>query len=614
MKRKLIILTLLIAVFSIGNIFSQRWNPRPGWKDSYKVDGYCFCFTNGNGAYDHGIANKPVRINGKTYTVRAVCEELKKHPRYRSFRNGDIPYNTIQCGNPPYNDAPDEPGCPGRVDIGPRGCNQIGPKWDMAWLSTRPIFNGNGGGDGGGGNGDNGVIGTAGNGGNGPGQGPKLRVLFPTLNKRFTAPATLRVQAEATDQNGVRDVEVKIDGKLVGKKTSAPYVWNANGQENLLSNLGIKNYLIEVKATDKNGNVSIVDILIYVIQNPNGGGNNNGPNVSFSTPTNNASFTAPATFKVVVNASDNDGVGNVKLYINNSFIRQENVSPYEWNHNGQDNKLKNLSAGTYTLKAEATDKKGKKTTKTISITVGGDTGGGDGGGNNGGNGVTFKGQSINKYVSSESGSRSMRANRAEAGASERFTVESAGNGTVSLKGSNGKYVSSENGNKAMNCNRNAVGAWEKFTLESLGGDLYAIKGNNGKYVSHSNGGNNPMFCNRNAVGSWEKFIIKGLTNGRVSNSQSINQFSKQNVSVYPNPVIKSEDINVNITTFKDITSSIEVLNLNGRSIVKRNLGVLKAGTKSISINDIRRYVKTNGLYLVKVTLGKHTIVKQIMIE
>ncbi len=339
-----------------------------------------------------------------------------------------------------------------------------------------------------------------------------------------------------------------------------------------------------------------------------GGGNNNGPNVSFATPSNNASYTAPATFKVVVNASDNDGVGNVRLYINNSFIRQENVNPYEWNQNNQDEKLKNLSMGTYTLKAQATDKKGNITTKTINIIVG------DNGGGNNGEGVTIKGQSINKYVSSEGGSRSMRANRTEAGAGERFTVESAGNGTISLKGSNGKYVSSENGNKGMNCNRNAVGAWEKFKLESLGGDLYAIKGNNGKYVSHNNGGNKAIFCDRNAVGSWEKFIIKGLNAGRTINTQGSTSFTAQSVSVYPNPMIKGDDIHVQVTIPQDVLSSIEIMALNGKSIAKRNLGILKAGTTSISLDGLRGSFKVNGLYLAKFTLGKKTIVKQIMIE
>lgn len=186
------------------------------------------------------------------------------------------------------------------------------------------------------------------------------------------------------------------------------------------------------------------------------GGDNTGPNVSFATPSNNTSFTAPATIEVILVATDNDGVSNVRLYLNNAFVRQENVSPYTWNNNNQDNALKNLSEGSYTIRAEATDSKGAKTTKSISFTVGDDNGGGSD------DIVSILGQSINKYVSSENGGSPMNCNRNAAGTLEQFEMESAGNGTVSFKGNNGKYVSSENGLKAMNCNRNAVGSWERF--------------------------------------------------------------------------------------------------------------------------------------------------------
>ncbi len=264
-----------MIVFVYGTNLSAQWNPQhPSWTDSYKANGFCWCDT----TFDHNLDSKKVTINGTAYGVREICDELKKHPQYRRYRNGDAPYNDIQCGNGPANDAPDEAGCPGRTDLGSSGCQEKGPGWDMNWLKNRA---------------------------------------------RFGA---------------------------------------------------------------------------------NNGGNNTG------------------------------GV------------------------------------------------------------------------------VTFKGQSINKFISSENGGRSMTATRNGSGIWEKFTVQNAGNGTVSIKGSHGKYVSSENGNKAMNCNRNGVGIWEKFTLVSQGGNVYAIRGSNGKYVSHENGGANGITCNRNDIGVWEKFIINGLSN------------------------------------------------------------------------------------------------------
>ncbi|WP_109302148.1 Ig-like domain-containing protein [Aquimarina sp. AU474] len=480
MKPKIHFFAFIAVFFITTTALSQQWNPRhPGWTDSFKANGFCWCNSSN---FDHGIGITTVSINGTDYKIIDICDELKKHPLYRAYQNGDAPYNDIQCGNGPANDAPDETGCPGRTDIGPSGCNEIGPKWDMEWLKTRPRFGGN-----------------------------------------------------------------------------------------------------------------------------DGGGDNNGPDISFTTPVNNASYLAPATIKVIINATDTDGVGNVRLYINDTFIRQENVNPYEWNQNNQDDQLKNLTSGNYTLKAEAIDQKGNITTKTIAIDVNQDGGNTDGK-------VTFLGQSINKYISSESGSRSMRANRNTFGEQEQFIVESSGDGSISIKGNNGKYVSSENGNKAMNCNRNAIGAWEKFRLESLGGDLYAIKGNNGKYVSHENGRDMGVFCNRSRIGSWEKFIIKGL-NENVPIALKINQELplEKEIHLFPNPAT-IDQFTIQVTTLYEEKASIEIIDLNGKTIASKNLGIIKSGTQNIRINDLKNLVTTRGLFVARVTLGADTFVKQLIIK
>ncbi|WP_238527964.1 Ig-like domain-containing protein [Aquimarina agarivorans] len=94
------------------------------------------------------------------------------------------------------------------------------------------------------------------------------------------------------------------------------------------------------------------------------------PSISFTRPNNNnQTFTAPGNLTVNVNASDSDGsISNVKLFINNRLVRQENTAPYDWGLAAQnDSQLKNLSAGTYTLRAVATDNDGA--TKEVSRRV-----------------------------------------------------------------------------------------------------------------------------------------------------------------------------------------------------------------------------------------------------
>jgi G8 domain/Secretion system C-terminal sorting domain len=64
---------------------------------------------------------------------------------------------------------------------------------------------------------------------------------------------------------------------------------------------------------------------------------------------------------------------NIKLYLNDVLVRQEGAAPYQWGtahpNPAIDPSLLNLSVGTYTLKAIATDNIGITTTKTKTITV-----------------------------------------------------------------------------------------------------------------------------------------------------------------------------------------------------------------------------------------------------
>ena len=104
-------------------------DPRSGWSDSYSVGDSCFC----ESTFDHNIG--PILVNTPlgVLSVLEVCDLLGPGPGSTNRPK----YNDIQCGNGPPNDAGDETDCPGRVDIGPEGCGQIGPTWNFApFLST----------------------------------------------------------------------------------------------------------------------------------------------------------------------------------------------------------------------------------------------------------------------------------------------------------------------------------------------------------------------------------------------------------------------------------------------------------------------------------------------
>lgn len=127
MKRCQQALAILCVVMSSFQFAYAEWYPAPNWKDSYSVNGVCYCDSNG---YDHGLDQKSAPTPIGELNVVTICNDIRS-TLGNGPQEGRIPYNDIQCGNGPANDAPDEAGCPGRVDQGPSGCGIIGPKWDL---------------------------------------------------------------------------------------------------------------------------------------------------------------------------------------------------------------------------------------------------------------------------------------------------------------------------------------------------------------------------------------------------------------------------------------------------------------------------------------------------
>jgi hypothetical protein len=105
---------------------------------------------------------------------------------------------------------------------------------------------------------------------------------------------------------------------------------------------------------------------------------NSKPIVSFTSPANNATFTAGSDVNVKVNATDPDGtISLVKLYVNDILMsRQLTVAPYEWAPTGltNDARLRKMAQGVYTLKTVAYDNDGDSSVVNRSFTISAITG------------------------------------------------------------------------------------------------------------------------------------------------------------------------------------------------------------------------------------------------
>jgi len=92
---------------------------------------------------------------------------------------------------------------------------------------------------------------------------------------------------------------------------------------------------------------------------------NKAPTIRITSPSNGATFTSPATITITASVADSDGrISRVRFYSGDTLLSTDTYGPnysYNWRY---------VRAGTYTLKAVATDDDGASTTSaTVTVTV-----------------------------------------------------------------------------------------------------------------------------------------------------------------------------------------------------------------------------------------------------
>lgn len=181
---------------------------------------------------------------------------------------------------------------------------------------------------------------------------PVVSMTAPAEGSVFAAPATIAMQASASDPDGnIVRVRFYNGATYLGQDLTAPYAYN-------WTNVPAGTYSLKARAYDNTGaftNSSIVHVTVI---------NNVAPTVSITAPTNNATFAEPANLTIQANASDSDGsISKVAFFKNNILLGQDLSAPYSFAWN-------NVADGTYSLTAKAYDNTGAITTSApVNITV-----------------------------------------------------------------------------------------------------------------------------------------------------------------------------------------------------------------------------------------------------
>jgi hypothetical protein len=185
---------------------------------------------------------------------------------------------------------------------------------------------------------------------------PTVAITSPANNAVFTAPASITLNASASETGGtISKVEFYRGSTLLGTSTTSPYTYTWTGAAAGTYSLTAKAY--DGQAVPVTKTSTAVSITVNAALSPI---------VSITSPANNASFAAPASMTITASASETGGtISKVEFYRGNTLLGTSTTSPYTYTWTG-------IAAGTYSLTAKAYDGQTSPVTKTstaISITV-----------------------------------------------------------------------------------------------------------------------------------------------------------------------------------------------------------------------------------------------------
>ncbi|MBI3882602.1 MAG: NPCBM/NEW2 domain-containing protein, partial [Verrucomicrobia bacterium] len=172
--------------------------------------------------------------------------------------------------------------------------------------------------------------------------GPSATLTSPANNASFAPKSTVTLTANATAVSPatVSRVEFYNGATLLGSDTTAPYsfAW---------SSVASGTYSVTAKTIDSTGASATSSPITIIVNQP--------PTISLFLPSGAVGFTAPATITLNASASDADGtVAKVEFFNGTTLLGTDTTAPFSFTWT-------NVAAGTYTLKARATDNLGAAT-------------------------------------------------------------------------------------------------------------------------------------------------------------------------------------------------------------------------------------------------------------
>ena len=186
---------------------------------------------------------------------------------------------------------------------------------------------------------------------------PTVSVTSPSSDANIVTGTTSAIALAASDNVGVTSVELSIDGSQTATMTTSPYTysWDTTG-----FNLGTHTLL--AKAYDAAGNVGESSSVTFtIVPVPD----TTKPTASITAPVAGANIAQGDSAAITANASDNVGVTQVEVFIDDTSksVLQSAPYTYTWSTSTA------TSLGTHTILVRASDAAGNTSDSTVIINI-----------------------------------------------------------------------------------------------------------------------------------------------------------------------------------------------------------------------------------------------------
>jgi hypothetical protein len=185
---------------------------------------------------------------------------------------------------------------------------------------------------------------------------PVASILSPSNGASVSG--TVSVNASASDNVAVTQVDFFVDGVLKDSRRSAPYTFSWDSST---SPPGPRT--LRAVAYDAAGNAGASGPVTVTVLAP-APSDSTAPSVSITSPANGSLVQRNKTLTISAAASDNVGVARVEFYAAGALLGADSTAPYSW-----DWKVPAKTNVSYVLKAVAYDQAGNAAAATVTVTA-----------------------------------------------------------------------------------------------------------------------------------------------------------------------------------------------------------------------------------------------------